>query len=267
MAGAIEAQYTASGTPATPKDGSFAWCQIDASGNLKVNVVAMGGTTPAALADGVANPTTSSDGAWISAFNGTTWDRIRSGATIATATPTGYLDVLSFGKYNATPPTLADGQSIIQQLDSQGNLKESLATLLAGEDLTNNRIRVIEPAISDATDVWTNYASSAVVGTAGINIKASAGRLRQIRATNKSTTVQYWLLIVNKASAPVANDLPSWSIELPALTGVTILSEGREDFGASGLYCSLGIGYALSTTSDKVTLAAATDAMVFARYF
>jgi hypothetical protein len=267
MAGAIQAQYTASGTPPTPTDGKFSWCQLDSAGNLKVNVVAMGGTTPAALADAVANPTTSSDGAWISAFNGTTWDRIRSGATIAVTTPTGYLDVLSFGKYNATPPTLVDGQSIIQQLDSQGNVKETLATLVAGEDLTNNVLRVRSPATADSTDAWTNYASAVLVGTAGINIKASAGRLRHIIATNKSTTVQYWLLIVNKASAPVANDLPIAAFVLNALTGVTIKDDGQLDFGSDALYCSAGISYALSTTSEKVTLAGSADAMVYARYF
>lgn len=163
-------------------------------------------------------------------------------------------------------PTTVANKANVRTVGSVNALEEDLATLIAGEDLTNNRMRVIEPAAADSTDAWTNYASAAVVGTAGINIKASPGRLRQIRATNKSTTVQYWLLIVNKASAPVANDLPVWAIELPALTAAGVKADGDADFGPAGLYLSAGLSYALSTTSDKVTLAASADAMVYAKY-
>jgi hypothetical protein len=46
------------------------------------------------------------------------------------------------GVYNSTPPTLTNGQQYTEQLDVNGNLKDTMATLLAGEDLVNNVIKV-----------------------------------------------------------------------------------------------------------------------------
>lgn len=61
--------------------------------------------------------------AWLWGFNGTSWDRIRTGATGATSTLTGFLNALPFGRYNLTPPTLTDGQVVALQLNSAGSLK------------------------------------------------------------------------------------------------------------------------------------------------
>jgi len=44
--------------------------------------------------------------------------------------------------YNATPATRADGEDSALEADSSGNLKATLATLIAGEDLTNDVIKV-----------------------------------------------------------------------------------------------------------------------------
>lgn len=42
------------------------------------------------------------------------------------------------GKYNVTPPVLTDGNISNVQLDANGNLKVTQATLQAGEDITND---------------------------------------------------------------------------------------------------------------------------------
>lgn len=44
--------------------------------------------------------------------------------------------------YNSTPPTRADGQATGLEVDSTGNAKVTQATLLAGEDLSNDLIKV-----------------------------------------------------------------------------------------------------------------------------
>jgi hypothetical protein len=261
----MDGQYNA--TPPTIPDKAFGPIQLDAQGNVKVNIASTGGVAPSALTDATANPTTDSQGAWISAFNGTTWDRVRSGATAATSTPTGFLDTLPFGKYNATPPSLTDGQSVVLQVDSQGNLKVTLASLIASEDLTNGVLRVRTPATADATDAWTNYNSgTSKIGTAGQSVKAGAGRVRAVDVVNTNTTTLLYLLICNKASAPVANDAAIVSIPIPANTAAGINSGNGREFGGDGIYLSTGIAYAISTTPEKVTLPGTSDCVVSMRY-
>ena len=72
------------------------------------------------------------------------------------------------GKYNASAPTLTDGQRGDLQLDVNGNTKTSMATKLAGEDLTN-----------DVTKVEERFSYSPVA-TADVQIKSGAGFLHSI---------------------------------------------------------------------------------------
>ena len=44
--------------------------------------------------------------------------------------------------YKATAPTLQDGDEISNLVDASGNAKQTLATALAGEDLTNDVLKV-----------------------------------------------------------------------------------------------------------------------------
>lgn len=70
---------------------------------VKVDVMSQGGTAvavAAALADDTANPTVSSQGSMLHGFDGTTWDRIRSGADNAdgvTALALGLVKIASSG--------------------------------------------------------------------------------------------------------------------------------------------------------------------------
>jgi hypothetical protein len=70
-------------------------------------------------------------------FNGTTWDRLRTAITTATSTLTGILNVFGLGKYNATPPTLTDGQVVVTQMDAAGNTKIMNAAM---SDKTNDEV-------------------------------------------------------------------------------------------------------------------------------
>ena len=72
--------------------------------------------------------------------------------------------------YNSTAPTLTDGNASALNVDSSGNLKNTLATLQAGEDLTN-----------DVTKVEQRFSYlNIVAGQATTVVKASAGFLRAI---------------------------------------------------------------------------------------
>lgn len=47
------------------------------------------------------------------------------------------------GAYNATPPTLSDRQETSMQMDASGNTYVNPATLISGEDQTNNRMMTL----------------------------------------------------------------------------------------------------------------------------
>ncbi|WP_310410581.1 hypothetical protein [Chamaesiphon sp. OTE_8_metabat_110] len=87
-----------------------------------------------ATTDAIASPTTVG-GMFLRGYNGATWDRIRAGVSGAAGNILGYLNTIGVGKYNATPPTLTDGQWLETQIDRNGQAKitgsgfESIATL------------------------------------------------------------------------------------------------------------------------------------------
>lgn len=97
------------------------------------------------------------------------------------------------------------------------------------------------------------------VGTAGVNISAKPGRVYHVTTVNKTATV-YFVQIHDKATAPVAADVPIWEGKLPANGDCDL------DFGVCGLYCALGFSVAISTTAGALTLAAANDAVTYAQY-
>lgn len=89
-------------------------------------------------ADGVSNTQNQLEvGARNSAFNGTTWDRIRAGLVAVQTTFVGILNTIGMLRYNATPPTLADGNIAPLQGDANGNLKTAVQSIVPGTGATN----------------------------------------------------------------------------------------------------------------------------------
>lgn len=74
------------------------------------------------------------------------------------------------GVYQVTPTTLTDGQAAAIAVDVNRNIKVTLATLLAGEDLTNNVIKV-EERFS-----YAGYTTA----QAAVTIKSGAGFLHTV---------------------------------------------------------------------------------------
>lgn len=100
---------------------------------------------------------------------------------------------------------------------------------------------------------------TAAFGTAGANISTTQGRLYKAMVINTSATA-YFIQIHNKATAPIATDVPVWERRLPVSGEVEI------DFAEWGFGCALGIGIALSTTVGVLTLAAGNDAIAYASF-
>lgn len=103
------------------------------------------------------------------AFNGTTWDRVRSGQSAATATLTGLQNVLAGGIYNSTPPVLTNGQTVPAQLDVNGNQKVIQPVALATGNITTQNLVPAGTATAgsavEATITTQGMATVQVTGT------------------------------------------------------------------------------------------------------
>lgn len=89
------------------------------------------------------------------------------------------------------------------------------------------------------------------------NIKASQGRYRAIIITNTNVAARYFQMH-NKATAPVATEVPDMYFLIPAGTAAAParLEIGETFFGSPGRQLSAGIGWAISTTPTTFTDAA-----------
>lgn len=99
-------------------------------------------STPAVLADATSNPNITKVSAFEFVFNGTTWDRLRSAVIAVSSTLTGFVNSLPWAIYNAVPTVRTEAQGGPLQADVNGNLLSSMGTKVAGEDLTNDVLKV-----------------------------------------------------------------------------------------------------------------------------
>lgn len=122
----------------------------------------------AALADATANPTTPLAGSAGLVFNGTTWDRVKSGQSAATATLTGYQNFLAGAIYNTTAPTLTNGQTVPMQLDVNGNKKivQSIANA-TGNITTQNLVPTGTATAASAVEATITSQGLALVQVTG----------------------------------------------------------------------------------------------------
>lgn len=209
--------------------------------------------TATAIADAEANPTITRIGSYLSAFNGTTWDRVKTAISTATSTITGVLNSLPLGKYNTTPPSLTDGQFIVMQLDSTGNLKVAEQFVPGYEDNSNLVAASQTKPLAVSTYSYSVYKNYAAAATA--NVKASPGNVYAVTCSNINGSTRY-IQIHNTATTPSAAAVPALSFVVPANSQVRI---GTEFFGPGGINFSTGIAFAFSTTEGTYTAGTATD--------
>ena len=104
-----------------------------AGGTLSVSV-----GTPFTATDGYANPTVAGMSEFNFGYNGSTWDRIRTGLSTAQSATTGIQNTIPMGKYNAAAPTLTDTYMSPLQLDVNGNIKITAGTTITLADALAN---------------------------------------------------------------------------------------------------------------------------------
>jgi hypothetical protein len=232
--------------------------------------------SPSIPGDGYANTTIPIIGARLQGWSGSTWNMIRAGVTGIMTSVTGILNALPISRYLVTQPTLSDGYATEFQGDYRGNIKIAEQYAPKAEDNNSKVLYTIPRAVGINTDAdgsvttWTNYHTGTTkIGTAGLNIKSSPGRIRMISGENVSTTATdgYYLVLVDKATAPVNGDAVIASTVLPPkVASVVPCPANILDFGAEGTYCAAGISFAISSTPEKVTLGAQNYYTVWARY-
>ena len=115
------------------------------------------------------------------------------------------------GQYQATPQTISDGREQSLQIDANGNLKDTLATRIAGEDIAN-----------DVTKVEQRFAYAYC--TADTAVKSGAGFLHTITfaCTDAAPTAGTIIIYDNTAEsgtiihtfAPQTTWFPSFTITL-----------------------------------------------------
>lgn len=222
--------------------------------------------TPAVLADGTANPTVTSLGAFLQGYNGTTWDRVltqngrlvvsgnvANNASAALPVTTGGVDTNG----RSWPFVGAQvGNAIHLYTRATNSVGNELATELTQ---TNGNARVkIEgssPTADATTGVYTRFPTIGTASTAfasGVaQMKTLAGRVRTIEifytgATNSGLYVQLHAVNGTPTNATLVN---SWPINAKS-PRLTIQSD-------HDLPCPAGIALAFSSTETTYTAAAA----------
>jgi len=129
------ASIEAANTARTTATKVLATQTIDAAGVVTANITAG--------ADGVSNTANRLGvSSWLKSFNGTTWDRVRSGVIALSTTLTGMMNVIPWAIYNASPTSRTEGQGGPLQANVKGALNVNLDTKLAGEDQSADRLMV-----------------------------------------------------------------------------------------------------------------------------
>lgn len=196
---------------------------VAVSGN--VNATLTGGST---LADDMANPTASLVGAFAMAYDGATWDRVRS-----------------FSAASATLALGAGAPSVVSAafyFDSQsGTFRRVRCDNNGLQYVTNGK-----PVIGTQDQITKAYSPDVTAAS----IKTTQAQLFSVVGSN-NTAAGAFLCVVNKTSAPVNTDTIYEAKWCPA--GGTCELDSRV-WGLQGENLSAGLGVCWSTTATTVTL-------------
>ena len=211
--------------------------------------------TAAAIADATATPTVSKLSVFGLAYNGATWDFLRSGITTAVSSFTGVLNTLPLVKYVASPATLTDGQAVSMQADSKGNVRMAEQNSATAE-LNALGVVATAPRPLSGADLTPSIVSAQAA--TGVVIKAAPGVGYKLIYTNGNAAARY-IQLHNATSAPADTTVPLLAVAVAAGASYTI------DLGPFGAYFSTGI-YACHSTSAFTKTLGSTDGGFFATY-
>lgn len=133
------------------------------------------------------------------------------------------------GKYNATLPTLTDGQRGDLQLDSAARAILTLGTLLAGEDLTNDVIKTEQ-----------RFQTSGAI-TTDTQVKSSSGFVHTVTIAQTDAAPTAGTIDIYDNTAGSGTKIFSWNLTTAVFSPFTVTLDVR---------CANGIYVDFTTTAD-----------------
>jgi hypothetical protein len=151
-------------------------------------------------------------------------------------------------KYTAADPTYSDGNAAIpMRADQHGALLVNNVTAGAGDDYNNQVVATLDKPIASPSYAPLRYQSP---GTPVLlkNIKSAAGAVQAINIYNFGAAIAY-LQIHNLNTDPsgTSSIAAAWPIPAGSATNPGVLNLTKAQLGGL-LYCTLGVGFAISTT-------------------
>lgn len=131
------------------------------------------------------------------------------------------------GHYNVTPATREDGDPSGMEMDALGNLKGTAATLAAGEDLTNDVVKVEERF---------TFANIATATTTVVKTGAGFFHLMVINTTAAGAITIYDNTAgsgTKIATFPISAITATYLYDVTFGTGLTIVTAGASDLTIS----------------------------------
>lgn len=235
------------------------------TGNTSLNSIDGKLPVAAAPADAVTNAeNATSIRARLIAYNGATWDRIRSGVTAVTSVFTGFLNMLPWGIYNATPTTRTEGQGGPIQTHSDGSIMTYIKSLFFFEDAINSVATTVLKPLSVSTYAPSRDTSAAL--EASSISKASAGNLIEAYGSIDKTAAsgQYYVLFLDSATLPIDGAVTHLVSPIPVTHISGTDSTWQYDKTKYDVAAANGIVIVLSTTMVIKTMVTGGNVALFA---
>lgn len=162
---------------------------------------------------------------------------------------------ICLGVYNTSAPAPSNGEATPHQQDSAGNVKVYLASLLYGEDATNNVLGTVRkhPIVSTYSPTLTTSFGTATTGTA----KGTPAIIKSAFVTNINAAIRYFQIF--NSTGATTTVVMSFPIPAGSATNPVALNLGENIFTQNGYYLSTGLTWGISTLNATYNAATATD--------
>lgn len=187
-----------------------------------------------------------------------------------TLVPGNILNSDLIGSFNELPGTIltdqGEGTYVALVVSDNANAPNGKHVFSLGSDLdlgtfSDDAIRSIDSKIPQ----WLSGVTPSLVGTTGQVIKSASGRCKRVSVETTETANAEYLLVFDKATAPINGDAPIDFVRIPAIA-MNNASPSSIFYGDTGRVFTNGIAFAVSSTLATLTLSLNSRVMVSYEY-